>query len=210
LVPPWPVTRFELYNQTTGKEYTAKFRQVSETAQEMETTRQPSILHRLILPRPARCRSPSLRQCTQPDDTLPPLHAMPGCVPRYRRQMAFNLKRIQRASRGRSGPQKNQANDNVTARPKGTANRGTTLTDNIQRRTRRMQMDFNLKTNSKLRADILSASDDALDAATLVRFSAEVRNGRPGCWKPRAHTTRNPMRHSRVPCGSSFGAFAEA
>jgi DNA-directed RNA polymerase subunit M/transcription elongation factor TFIIS len=62
-----------------------------------------------------------------------------------------------------------------------------------------MQMDFNLKKNSKLRADILSASEDALNAATLVRFSAEVRNGRPGCWKPRAHTTRNPMRHSRVP-----------
>ena len=35
--------RFELYNQTTGKEYTAKFRQVSETAQEMQTTQQRSI-----------------------------------------------------------------------------------------------------------------------------------------------------------------------
>lgn len=35
------------------------------------------------------------------------------------------------------------------------------------------QMDFNLKKNSKLRADILSASEDALTAATLVRFSAE-------------------------------------
>ena len=43
-----------------------------------------------------------------------------------------------------------------------------------------MQMDFNLKKNSKLRADILSASEDALTAATLVRFSAEVRHGRPG------------------------------
>jgi hypothetical protein len=43
------------------------------------------------------------------------------------------------------------------------------------------QMDFNLKKNSKLRADILSAAEDALDAATLVRFSAEVRTRLQQC-----------------------------
>ena len=107
MVPPWPVTRFELYNQTTGKEYTAKFRQVSETAQEMETTQQRSIFFCTVsfclgLPVVGRRTSASAHSHS---DTLPPLHAMPGCVPRYRRHMAFNLKRKQRAARGRSGPQ---------------------------------------------------------------------------------------------------------
>jgi hypothetical protein len=56
-----------------------------------------------------------------------------------------------------------------------------------------MQMDFNLKKNSKLRADILSASEDALTAATLVRFSAEVRHGRPGAG------SHERIRHG-IPC----------